>query len=384
MFDRANQSLLSNWWWRVDKVTLFTILLLILFGAISLSSASIAVAKRIDVAADFFIRKQIVYIFVAITFLFSISLLSVDFVKSSALYMYLCTVTLVVATLLFGIEVKGSKRWISILNFSMQPSEFMKIAIAILNARILSVLEDTDNEKERMIIYFISFLLCIFSIGLLALQPDIGMCCLVFCTWITQIFIAGIPFVLLLIPISIFVTFGGLAYFFFEHVHYRINNFIMGVSSTNEMYQIKQATETFKNGGLFGVGPWQGKFKFGLPDSHTDFIFSVIAEEFGVIMCTVLLVTYAFITIRSIKITLKEYNLFTILVVTGLATQFITQAMINIGVNIQLLPAKGMTLPFISYGGSSIISSSILFGIILMINKKRYDRSPKIGLLYDN
>jgi cell division protein FtsW len=158
----------------------------------------------------------------------------------------------------------------------------------------------------------------------------------------------------------------------------------MGVSSTNEMYQIKQATETFKNGGLFGVGPWQGKFKFGLPDSHTDFIFSVIAEEFGVIMCTVLLVTYAFITIRSIKITLKEYNLFTILVVTGLATQFITQAMINIGVNIQLLPAKGMTLPFISYGGSSIISSSILFGIILMINKKRYDRSPKIGLLYDN
>ena len=384
MFDRINQSVLSNWWWKIDKLTLLIIMLLIIFGGISLSSASIAVAKRIEVTPSFFIKKQIFYIGCAITFLFLTSLLSIEFIKSSALYAYLFTVVLVVGTLFFGIEIKGSKRWISILNFSMQPSEFMKIMMAILNAKILNILKDTDSAKERLIVYFISFLLCIISIGLLASQPDIGMCCLIFCTWIAQVFISEIPLFLLLIPVSIFTICAGSAYFFFEHVHYRINNFILGISNNNAMYQIKQATETFKHGGLFGVGPWQGKFKFSLPDSHTDFIFSVIAEEFGIIICVALVTIYAFITIRSIGIVLKNYDLFSILAVTGLAVQFITQAMINIGVNIQLLPAKGMTLPFISYGGSSIISSAILCGIILSINKKQYINNPKIGLLYDS
>jgi cell division protein FtsW len=384
MFERINQSLLSNWWWKIDKLTLLIIILLIIFGGIALSSASIAVERKIDVASSFFIKKQIFYIGCAIILLFLTSLLSIEFIKSFALYIYLFTLVLVVGTLLFGIEIKGSKRWVSILNFSMQPSEFMKITMAILNAKILNILKDTDNGNEELVVYLISFLLCILSIGLLASQPDIGMCCLIFCTWIAQVFISGISLSLLLIPVSIFTVCAGSAYFFFDHVHYRINNFILGISSNNTMYQIKKATETFTHGGLFGVGPWQGKFKFSLPDSHTDFIFSVIAEEFGIILCILLIVIYAFIAIRAIRTVIKSYDLFSILVVIGLSVQFISQTMINIGVNIQLLPAKGMTLPFISYGGSSIISSAILIGIILSFNKKQYINTPKVGLLYNS
>ena len=214
--------------------------------------------------------------------------------------------------------------------------------------------------------------------SIVILQPDIGMACLIFTTWACQIFVSGIPILLLAIPIVFFIISFGFAYIFFDHVHYRINNFISGSSNASEMYQIKQSFSALKNGGLFGVGPGQGKIKVHLPDSHTDFIFSVIGEEFGLIACILLIATYIFIVTRSIQKIQNEKNLFSILVVSGLSMEFLIQAMINIGVNIQLLPAKGMTLPFISYGGSSMLSASLLIGIILSINKKRYGGLIKI------
>jgi cell division protein FtsW len=382
MFDRSSQASVSNWWWSVDKVTLFTIIVLIIFGGVCLSSASFAVAKRIDVSPNFFIRKQLPYIFLAFSVLIGSSFMSHGFIKSISPIFYLLMIIVTIWTAFFGIEIKGSRRWISIFGFSMQPSEFFKISFVLLNAKLLDLLVDIDSPREKLILYFASFSLCIVSMLVLAMQPDIGMACLIFCAWVAQFFIADVQILFLLVPALFFLVSGGLVYLIFDHVKYRINNFIFGISNQDELYQIKKSLETFKNGGWFGVGPWQGKLKFSLPDSHTDFIFSVISEEFGLIIAALLILVYAFVVFRAILMVYKKHDLFKISVVFGLSIMFMVQVMINIGVNIRILPAKGMTLPFISYGGSSIISSAVLIGIILSINRKEYN-NQEINFLYD-
>jgi cell division protein FtsW len=380
MFTRSNRSFIGNWWWKIDKITMFLAFLLIIFGVICVSSASFFVAKKIDLQSSFFIKKHLWYAFISMNVIVLISFLSSEKIEKYSTPFYLFSVFLLFSTFFFGIEIKGSKRWLYFFGLSIQPSEFMKIFFVLMNAKILSLLSDENFSlnKDHLKIYLLSFTLCSFSMGIIILQPDIGMACLIFATWICQIFISGIPIILLAIPMVFFVISFGFAYIFFDHVHYRINNFISGSANSSNIYQIKQSFSALKNGGFFGVGPGQGKIKVHLPDSHTDFIFSVIGEEFGLIACIILISMYIFIVIRSIKKVQHEENLFPILVVIGLAMEFLIQAMINIGVNIQLLPAKGMTLPFISYGGSSIISASLLIGIILSINKKKYGDLIKI------
>jgi len=380
MLGRSNQGILGSWWWRVDKITMFMVFLLIIFGIICVSSASFFVAKRIDLQSSFFIKKHIWYAFIAMSIVISTSFFSSKKISELSVSLYLISIFLIFTTLFFGIEIKGSKRWLYFFGLSIQPSEFMKIFFVLVNAKILSLLSDNDfsSKSDKAKIYFASFILCVFSMISVILQPDIGMACLIFCTWFCQIFISGAPMLLLLLPIGCFVAGLGFAYTFFDHVHYRINNFLFGVANSNEMYQIKQSFAALKSGGLFGLGPGQGKIKAALPDSHTDFIFSVIGEEFGIISCIILIIIYVTIVINSIKKIEHETNIYNILAVVGLSMQILIQSMINIGVNIQLLPAKGMTLPFISYGGSSIMSSALLIGIILSINKKKYGDVIKI------
>jgi cell division protein FtsW len=380
MFGRSNRSIIGHWWWRVDKITMFFAFLLIAFGVICVSSASFFVAKKIDLQSSFFIKKHLWYAFISMNIILLISFFSSKKIEKYSLSIYIFSVFLLFLTFVFGIEIKGSKRWIYFFGLSIQPSEFMKIFFVLINAKVLSLISESNfsSKNDCLKIYFISFLLCVFSMLILILQPDIGMACLIFATWGCQIFISGIPIALLGLPIVFFIISLSFAYIFFDHVHYRINNFISGSANSSEMYQIKQSFSALKNGGFFGVGPGQGKIKVHLPDSHTDFIFSVIGEEFGLIACILLIAVYIFIVIRSIKKVQNDVSLFNILVVIGLSMQFLIQAMINIGVNIQILPAKGMTLPFISYGGSSILSASILIGIILSINKKKYGDLVKI------
>ena len=372
IFDRANQSIFSNWFWRIDKTSFTVVVLLMLFGLVCVSTASIGIADKLYENPTFFIKKQIFYVIVSLVILSSISLLPTDFFYKAATYLYVLAAVLTISTLFFGMEVKGSKRWLLIGNSSIQPSEFFKITLILLNAKILTNLIDIENSFEKTLVYCVSLFVCIFSIGLLALQPDVGMSCLIFCSWIAQLFVTGISFFILFIPILLFAISGVVAYSFFDHVNYRINSYLNSSINSSELYQVRQSIETFKNGGLFGVGPWQGKAKFHLPDAHTDFIFSVIGEEFGIIVCALLIFIYYFLAVRSMKIVICKKNLFNILLVVGLGSQFLIQALINIGVNIRLLPAKGMTLPFISYGGSSLLASAFLFGIILTVNKKDY------------
>ena len=380
MFQRSNCGFIGNWWWKVDKITMFLTFLLILFGVICVSSASFFIAKKIDLQSSFFIKKHLWYAFISINIILLLSFLSSKKLEKYALPIYFFSIFLLFLTFFFGLEIKGSKRWLYFFGLSIQPSEFMKIFFILTNAKVLSLLSDDNfsSKNDLLKIYLISFVLCSFSMSIIGLQPDIGMACLIFITWACQIFISGIPIALLTIPMIFFIVSFAFTYLFFDHVHYRINNFLSGSENSSEMYQIKQSFSALRNGGFFGVGPGQGKIKVHLPDSHTDFIFSVIGEEFGLIACILLIAVYVFIVIRSIKKVQDDKNLFKILVVIGLSMEFLVQAMINIGVNIQLLPAKGMTLPFISYGGSSILSASILIGIILSINKKKYGDLIKI------
>ncbi len=380
MLGRTNYGIIGSWWWRIDKITMFLVFILIVFGVICVSSASFFVAKRIDLQSSFFIKKHIWYSVAAMSIIIFTSFLSSKKISELSISLYLLSICLIFATLFFGIEIKGSKRWLYFFGLSIQPSEFMKIFFVLVNAKILSLLSEHDfsSQIDRIKIYLTSFFLCGFSMAAVILQPDIGMACLIFCTWFCQIFVSGAPMLLLLLPIGCFAGGLGFAYIFFDHVHYRVNNFLFGVANSNEMYQIKQSFAALKSGGLLGLGPGQGKIKASLPDSHTDFIFSVIGEEFGIITCIILILIYIFITINSIKKIEHETNIYSILAVIGLSMQILIQSMINIGVNIQLLPAKGMTLPFISYGGSSIMSSALLVGIVLSINKKKYGDGIKI------
>ena len=368
MFGRGNQTFLGNWWWQIDKVGFLLIFLLLISGMIFVTSGSFSVARKIDLHQNYFIVKHIYYVIAALFIMCAISMMDEEFFKQYSLYIFCFFYFLVILTFFFGTQIKGSRRWLYIFGFSLQPSEFLKVMFIPISALILCMLEQISVIK----VYIVSSLLCFLTIGLLILQPDIGMAMLIFSSWAVQIFISGIPMILIFIPLIVFVAGIVLAYIFFEHVHLRIDSFIHSISGEAQLYQIKQSANAFYKGGFFGVGPGQGKVKIHLPDSHTDFIYSVIGEEFGTITCIMIIVVYILISLRFINKSSNERNLFRILTTVGLSIQFIFQAFINIGVNIRLLPAKGMTLPFISYGGSSMIASALLIGIIMLLNKRQY------------
>lgn len=368
MFKRSNQSIFGDWWWQIDKINFLLIILLLFIGVICVTSGSFSVAKKIDVHSGYFIVKHMYYAVFSLLLIIAISMLDYRVIYKLTPYFFLLFLFLTIMTFFFGTQIKGSKRWLYFFGFSLQPSEFLKIMFIALNAVLLSELERHNHLK----IYLASFALCLFCVGVVFLQPDVGMGLLIFCSWLVQVFISGVPIILLVIPVIFLICGISFAYLFFEHVQYRINNFIKSFSNETEIYQVKQAIAAFSKGKLFGLGPGQGKIKTSLPDAHTDFIFSVIAEEFGIISCVMIIVLYLLITWRSLRKVLDEQDLFKIFLVSGLSLQFIMQAFINIGVNIRLLPAKGMTLPLISYGGSSMLSISFLLGIIIAINKKKY------------
>lgn len=367
MVSRVDRGPVANWWWTIDRYFLSACLALMGLGILLSFAASPAVAQRIGLDSFHFVKLHIMFTLPAIAVMLSISFMSPRYVRRFALALFLGMLVLLVAVLFFGTEVKGARRWVSILGLSIQPSEFMKPAFVIICAWLFS-------ERERggpMPGYFLAMVVFGIVASLLILQPDFGQTMLTAGTWGAMFFIAGLPMFWIFVLAGLAVCGGFGAYLLLPHVAGRINRFMTGEGDT---FQVDVGREAILRGGWFGQGPGEGTVKRIIPDSHTDFIFSVAAEEYGIILNMIIMLLFAFIVIRGLSIALKERDGFTRLAVSGLVILFGFQSMINMAVNLHLMPAKGMTLPFISYGGSSLVAIAITMGFLLALTRRRPER----------
>lgn len=357
-----DKNFIWRWWRGIDQQTIIALGLLFAFSLMLVTTSSPAVAMRIGLEESYFSTRQVAYLLIAASVIFALSFMDRYLVKRTAVIGFLLSIILLLMVKFFGYEVKGAKRWINILGFSMQPSEFLKPCFSVVTAWILSM------RKHNVP----SFSISIFLYGLVAVvlitQPDFGMLIIVTAVWGLQLFISGLPILWIIIAIfsGIIGIFG--AYNMLPHVAQRINSFLDPSSSEN--YQVTKSIAAFENGGLYGRGPGEGSVKQVLPDSHTDFIFAVAGEEFGAVVCLIIAAIFAFIVIRGLIMLLYEEDRFTVLASVGLLSQFGIQSIINMGVTLNLLPTKGMTLPFISYGGSSTLSVSIGMGMLLALTRQ--------------
>lgn len=373
-FDRRHLSFFRRWWLDIDKINFLIVLAIMAFGLMMTASSSPAIAKRIDVDKFFFLKKQVVFSMIAVFLLIAISFLNKERIKIFSLLGLASVIGLLVLVLIFGAEAKGAKRWISLGGFTLQPSEFAKAFFVISNAYILQ----RYNAKQWYIKYGNSFALFFIIAVLLLLQPDFGMTLTFAALWLVQIFLYGLPIPLIAALGFVGIVFGIGAYIVFPHVENRINRFL---DADGKNYQVERSLDAFVNGSFFGTGPGNGVVKQFIPDAHTDFIFAVIGEEYGIFACSFLILIFAYLITRVIKRAYNEDNLFVYLALCGLVMQFTMQAMVNIGVSMKLLPTKGMTLPFISYGGSSMLSTAICFGLILAFTKRKYHENVDYGNL---
>ncbi|MFC4236810.1 putative lipid II flippase FtsW [Thalassospira xianhensis] len=364
-FSRADTSVLGIWWWTVDRWMLAAVILLMGIGALLVMSASPPVADRINVDSFHFVRRQFVFLGLAAICAFGISLLSIKWVRRLASIMFLGVICLLIITPFVGSEIKGAVRWIHLAGITLQPSEFLKPAFAVVIAWMLSEGRLNPNFPG----YIVSCMLLATCIILLMIQPDFGQTVVVTAIWSTQIFLAGLPMVLVFgLGLGVVGLAVG-AYLVLPHVQSRVDRFLDPASGDN--YQIDRSMEAFMNGGLMGQGPGEGSVKNYLPDAHSDFIFAVAGEEFGLLFCVLVVGVFSFVIMRGLSRLMGERNLFVVLAVTGILVQFGLQAVINMASTLQLVPPKGMTLPFISYGGSATIGIAIGMGFVLALTRKR-------------
>src|SRR6201990_941891 len=365
MLSREQRNPLSDWWWTVDRLQLAAIIALVLGGVILSLAASPQVATRIGLDPFHFFNHHVIFLLPSFIVLLGVSFLSPRQIRRSALIIFAISVTLIVVTLLIGPEVKGSRRWITLLGVNIQASEIAKPSFVVLAAWLFA--ESTKRPEMPATSMALGLLLTLVS--LLVMEPDFGQTMLILMVWGSLFFIAGMRmiWVLGLAGAAGLGLFG--AYLFVPHVAGRIKRFMNPASG--DTFQVDTAMEAFFNGGWFGLGPGEGIAKRSLPDSHTDFVFAVAAEEFGIILCLMLLALYAFIVIRALSRAYASEDMFSRFAASGLAILFGVQGAINMAVNLQLIPAKGMTLPFISYGGSSIVSLAYGVGMMLALTRLR-------------
>ncbi len=384
---RTDTSVLGRWWWTVDRWTLAALLALIGFGYVMMLAASPAVAERVigSAARTLLLAKQVVFLALAAGLMVAVSLLSPRAVRRVAALGCLGALALTAATLVVGFETKGARRW---LNFpllgTMQPSEFLKPCLAVVAAWMLA--EGKAATAERMAqarrgldLLHARFLWPAAAVGLIGVvavvlksQPDIGMLMVVLSVFLAQFFVAGLNVVLVGLTGAL-VTAGGVgAYFVLPHVRSRVDRFLD--PSSGDTFQITKAMEAFGNGGLFGRGPGEGRVKNALPDAHADFVFAVAGEEFGFIVCLLILSLFAFVVVRGLVRLVAEGDMFVVLAATGLLAQFGLQAFVNMASSLHLIPTKGMTLPFVSYGGSSVLAIALGMGMLLALTRRRGPR----------
>lgn len=367
--DRTNTNVVGQWWWTIDRWVLASLLLLMIMGVLLITAASPAVAIQHKWASFHFIKKHLLFLVPTLGILIGTSFLPLPFIKKLACLLFFFSLTGVVLTLLVGVEVKGASRWLEIGGFSLQPSEFVKPTFAIVSAMIFAHQKSHPEFPATLVAIALYGIVT----ALLLLQPDLGMTALITMTWLSQFFLAGLP--LFWIFSAGLCGIGGLtgAYFLLPHVTQRMDHFLYptGEGKFGNRYQILQSLEAFLNGGLLGKGPGEGTVKKHLPDAHADFIFAVAGEEFGLIFCLFLVSVFGLVILRSFGRLFTEKNMFIILAVTGLITQFGLQAIINMASTLNLMPTKGMTLPFISYGGSSMLALALGMGMVLALTRRR-------------
>ncbi len=367
-FARTDTSLLSRWWWTIDRWNLMALIAIAAAGAVLIMAASPPVAERIGLDPFHFVRRQFVFLPAAITVMLATSLLAPRGIRRLALVCFVAAVGLMALTLVVGEEIKGATRWIRIGGFSLQASELVKPAFAVLAAGILA----DRRLAGRGPGYLWAIGLFLLVAGLLVAQPDVGMIIVVGAVWGVQFFLAGLPLILVAGIVLIFLTGGVGAYFAFDHVQARVDRFLDPAGG--DSYQVMRGLEAFQSGGLLGRGPGEGRVKEVLPDAHADFIFAVAGEEFGLLVCLVVVALFAFVVIRGFSRVIKEDNLFVLLAVAGILVQFGLQAIINMSTTLNLIPPKGMTLPFISYGGSSMLALGFAMGVVLALTRERPGR----------
>jgi len=365
MISREVRTPLSEWWWTVDKPLLGAIFALMLSGVILSLAASPPVATRIGLDPFHFFGRHVLFLLPASIVLIGVSFLSPRQIRRTALIVFAASIAVIVATLLFGAEVKGSKRWITLLGINIQASESAKPAFVVVAAWLFA--ESTKRPEMPATSMALGMLLLL--VALLVMEPDFGQTMLILMVWGALFFIAGMRMIWVLGLAGAAAAGLFSAYLFVPHVAGRIKRFMNPASG--DTFQVDTAMEAFFNGGWFGLGPGEGIAKRSLPDSHTDFVFAVAAEEFGIILCLMLLALYAFIVIRALSRAYASEDMFSRFAASGLAILFGVQGAINMAVNLQLIPAKGMTLPFISYGGSSIISLAYGVGMMLALTRLR-------------
>lgn len=370
-FSRNSRSILANWWWTVDKTLLTLVTLLLAIGIFLNFSASPSVANRIGVGSFHFIKRQLFFVPIAYGLMLFLSMQTLKSIRRTAIVGYVLTMGLMVLTLFWGEETKGASRWITVLGFSLQPSEFVKPTFVVVAAWLF------DGQKKYCDFpgNLLSFSLFSLTAALLLLQPDLGMTIVLTVIWGFQFFLAGLS--IWLVAILGFLGMGGAvaAYFVFPHVQARVDQFLTSEHSLG--YQIKKSLEAFQSGGFFGRGPGEGVVKMNIPDAHTDFIFAVAAEEYGMLLCLMIVGIYAAIVVRSMMISAKDNNLFIILSASALSASFGLQGIINMASSLHMMPTKGMTLPFISYGGSSLLATALGMGMLLAITRKNVHAEDK-------
>ena len=376
-FGRENTGLVAKWWRNVDKQILFLFAFLLLLGLFfSFSSTTSVISEKMNKQTYFFFIKHLIFVSVSLFLIFTISIQEKDKLIKVLTYLFIVSIVLLFLTLIVGVEIKGSRRWMGFDPFlRFQPVELLKPLFIIFVAKIIVLNEKTDIYKR----YFYSFVILLVIVIILINQPDLGQTLLLTLTWITMIFVSGFNMLILSILGLVFVITIALLIFFlpekFGYVFLRIKTFLDPKAGDN--FQSQKALETIKQGGLTGQGMGEGILKDMVPEAHTDYIIAVISEEFGAIFVLFIVMIFLFIGYKVLNKVFAGNNEFLKLALVGLISLLIIQTFIHIGVNIRLLPTTGMTLPFLSYGGSSLIGSSIIAGIILNFTRKDFVRDFK-------
>jgi len=361
---RADDSWLGRWWFSVDRWLLGGIFILIGLGIFLVAAASPPVAMRIGAPPFHFIYNHLAVQSIGVILMIAISTLPPKQIRLLALAATLVILCLLMLVPFIGEEIKGARRWIHLPGFSLQPSEFIKPSIAIVTAWLFARSIETPGFPGRVIGIGIYFL----TLALLLAQPDLGMSVLLTFIVGTQFFMTGVPYYFFAMIVVVLICGVIAAYFLFPHVNARVNKFLS--PDTEDSYQIDRSLEAFRHGGLFGTGPGQGQVKFHIPDAHADFVFSVAGEELGLIWTLVIVSVFLFILGRGFWQALNCRDLFTTLAIAGLLTQFGLQAMIHMASTLSIIPTKGMTLPFLSYGGSSSLALSYGMGMLLALTRR--------------
>lgn len=371
---RADTSLLGRWWWTVDRLTLAVIGALCGVGYVMVLAASPAVAVRIQIARDSFIIKQVEFLAAALVVVVVTSLLSPRGVRRVALVGCVVALLLTAATLVSGAEIKGARRWVTLAGFTLQPSEFLKPCFAVVAAWLLAEGNRETTRLRRLAWPGLAVGIAVLIAILLRSQPDMGMLAVIMGVLFIQLFLNGLNLVLTGGLLGLFAAGGVGAYYTIEHVRSRVDRFLHPGIGDN--WQVDKAQQAFGAGGLWGRGAGEGHVKDLIPDAHADFVFAVAGEEFGLIVCLFIVALFAFVVLKAMLRALHERDLYIVLAIAGLAAGFGLQAFVNMASTLRLIPTKGMTLPFISYGGSSALAVAVGIGMLLALTRRRHGEEP--------